>query len=106
MQEIKTFEAHITIEPVFGELFEQFERCSAAYKFKPAELLLQKQREATPQRSNKDSFCTGHGTNYNELLSRTVALVGDLKEIGFDVWRYKIEGILLDVRTLPLVRIK
>lgn len=104
--QITSFEAHVTIEPVFGERFDEFERCCASHKFKPAELLLQKMREVTPQRSNKDSFCTGHGKDYDEILRRTQALVGDLKEAGFDVWRHKIEGIVLDVRTPPLVRIK
>lgn len=103
--EIKSFEAHITIEPVFGERFDQFERCCAPYKFKPAELLLQKHREATPLRSNKDSFCTGHDKDYDVLYGRTKALVADLKEAGFEVWRHKIEGIVLDERTPPLVKI-
>jgi hypothetical protein len=104
--EIQSFESHITIEPVFGERFDLFERCCAPYKFKPAELLMQKMREVTPARSNKDSFCTGHGKNYEELLGRTEQLVADLKECGFDVWRHKIEGIVLDVRTPPLVKLR
>lgn len=104
--EIASYEAHITIEPVFGERFNKFEELCAPYKFKPAELLLQKQRAATPTRSNKDSFCTGHGFEYAEVKARTEKLVDDLKECGFDVWRYKIEGIVLDVRTPPLVSIQ
>lgn len=103
--DISSFEAHITIEPVFGERFNQFETLSAAHKFKPAELLLMKQREATPIRSNKDSFCTGHSKTFDELQIRTLALVSDLKECGFDVWRYKIEGIVLDVKSPPLVQL-
>ena len=105
-QEIQSYEAHITIEPVFGERFDQFERCCAPYKFRPAELLMQKQRAVTPERSNKDSFCTGHSKDYKDIYIRTCQLVTDLKESGFDVWRYKIEGIVLDVRTPPLVKIK
>ena len=103
---VMSFEAHITIEPVFGERFDKFEHCCNPYKFKPAELLLQKSRQSTPQRSNKDSFCTGHGKDYAEILQRTTDLVDTLKAAGFEVWRYKIEGIVLDVRTPPLVRIK
>lgn len=100
-----SYESHITIEPVFGERFEQFERCCTPHKFKPAELLLQKQRAASPTRSNKDSFCTGHGKDYGEVYHRTLKLVADLKECGFDVWRFKIEGIMTDVKMPRLVRI-
>lgn len=106
MPEIKSYEAHVTIEPVFGERFDHFEKCCTPYKFRPAELLLQKQRDQTPTRSNKDSFCTGHSKTYDDLFSRTQQLVEDLKEAGFEVWRYKIEGIVLDVRTPPLVKIQ
>lgn len=100
-----SFEAHVTIEPVFGERFDAFERLCRAYHFRPAELLLQKQRAATPERSTKDSFCTSHGQFYVPLLARTETLVNHLRYNGFRVWRYKIEGILIDVRTPPLVRI-
>jgi hypothetical protein len=104
--EVQSFESHITIEPVFGERFDLFERCCVPYKFRPAELLLQKQREATATRSTKDSFCTGHSKTYVDLLDRTERLVADLKACGFEVWRYKIEGIVLDVRTPPLIKLK
>ena len=104
--EIHSFEAHITIEPVFGDRFDKFEKCCLPYKFRPAELLLQKQRDITPERSNKDSFCTGHSKYYADILDRTQRLVADLKLEGFQVWRHKIEGIVLDIRTPPLVRIQ
>lgn len=100
-----TYESHITIEPVFGERFTAFESITAEYKFKPAELLMMKLREATALRSNKDSFCTGHGVEMNEITNRTVHLVSALRSAGFDVWRYKIEQILVDVKTPPLVKI-
>lgn len=103
---ISSYEAHVTIEPVFGDRFDVFERICTPYKFKPAELLMMKNRAITAERSNKDSFCTGHGKEYSEILQRTNDLVSSLKLAGFDVWRYKIEAIVLDVRTPPLVRIK
>ena len=43
---------------------------------------------------------------FEDLKQRTEALVACLKEAGFQVWRYKIEGMLIDVRTPPLVKIK
>ena len=100
-----SYEAHVTIEPVFGDRFKFFERLCMEYSFRPAELLLQKQRLATPARSDKDSFCTGHGKEYKELETRLMELVERLKYHDFQVWRYKIEGILLDVRETRLVQI-
>lgn len=104
--EPKSYEAHVTIEPVFGSRFDLFERVCKYFQFKPAELLLQKSREDTPERSSKDSFCTGHGTDYGQLLCRVELLVHSLKVEGFQVWRYKIEGILLDVRLPRLTVLK
>lgn len=95
---IKSYEAHVTIEPVFGDDFLKFEACCTAHGFKPAELLLQKTRQSTPERSNKDSFCTGHEDSFEGLQRRLMALVDCLESSGLRVWRYKIEGILIDVR--------
>lgn len=95
---IQVFEAHITIEPVFGEAWLEFGDICSKYKFRPAELLLQKNREATPIRSNKDSFCTSHGAVYDELYGRMEALSAELEMAGFAVWRKKIEGIVYDQR--------
>ena len=96
--EIKSYEAHVTIEPVTGERFELFEILCREQKFKPAKLLMVKDRPETAERSNKDSFCTGHSYDYGDILSRMMMLVGECKLNGFKVWRYKIEGIVLDVK--------
>lgn len=101
-----TYEAHVTIEPVEGERFDLFERIANHLQFKPAHLLMMKDRKATDQRSNLDSFCTGHDQNVDFLKTRTLTLVALLKQNGFHVWRYKIEQTLLDVRTPALVNIK
>lgn len=101
--EIKSYEAHVTIEPVFGSRFAEFERICCLHKFRPAELLLMKNRQETPLRSNKDSFCTGHGKDYEATVTRTEMLVADLKQAGFKVWRYKVEGMLVDVRFERLI---
>lgn len=103
---IISYESHITIEPVFGERFDQFYNICSVYKFKPAELLLQKQRDITPERSNKDSFCTGHSKDFDDLKLKTECLVYDLKHAEFEVWRYKIEGIVLDHHFPRFVNIK
>jgi hypothetical protein len=92
------YEAHVTIEPVFGTKLRTFKAIARDYKFRVADLFLQKRSEDKPERSRFDSFCTGRGTDYDELKARTVECVLDLHHSGFDVWRYKIEKVLLDER--------
>lgn len=92
------FEAHVTIEPVFDERLEEFKRVARAYGFVVADLFIQKKRLDTPERSNKDTFCTGRSKNLESILSDTKCLVADLKELNLEVWRWKIEDILVDVR--------
>jgi len=91
-------EAHVTIEPVFDELRESAGLIAKSYNFKLAHLLMKKQRKETEQRSDKDTFMTGHDTNYRNLACRTIGLVRDLREAGFKVWRYKIENTICDSR--------
>ena len=92
------YEAHITIEPVFGEKLENFKNICSKYKFRVAELLLQKRKEDKPEMSSKDSFCTGRFKDFETAKKDTMSLVEDLKVNIFIVRRYKIEYILLDVR--------
>lgn len=94
----KLYESHITIEPVFDEQLELFSNISTKYNFKPAKLFMQKQRADTPERSSRDTFCTGHSDTYEDMEDRMLKLVESLIHNGFKVWRYKIEHILLDVR--------
>jgi hypothetical protein len=49
--------------------------------------------------SNLDSFITGRHKDYETLLERMYKLVEELPKQGFHVRRYKIENVLLDVRT-------
>lgn len=91
------YEAHITIEPLEpGPALENFTALCKTYRFKPAKLLLVKDRIATAERSTLDSFATGHSHDYQDLLDRTMAVTRDLRAAGFSVWRYKIEACLLD----------
>lgn len=94
----KYFESHVTIEPVFGERLALFQELCVQYGFKAAKLLMQKDRESTPERSDKDTFCTGHALSYVVLQQRMMDLVDRLVEKDFRVWRYKIEAVLTDVR--------
>lgn len=92
------FESHITIEPVFGTDLEKFKNICSDYKFRVATLLLQKRKEDNAERSKNDSFCTGRGSELDELETRMLNLSKHLIKENFIVWRYKIESVLIDSR--------
>lgn len=92
------YECHVTIEPVFGERLENFQAVCETENFHVAKLLMQKRAEDTPERSAKDSFCTGHSQDYGDIYTRMINLIHRLQEHGFQVWRYKIEDCVLDSR--------
>jgi 50S ribosomal subunit-associated GTPase HflX len=86
------YECHLTIAPVFNERLMELERLAGACGFKVAKLLMEKGR------STKDSFCTAHGKDFEELRSRMYQLSDDLNAAGFQLWRRKIEAVVLDER--------
>ncbi len=92
------YEAHITTEPVFEERREAFVAICKKHDFHVAELLMQRKRKDTPNRSSKDAFCTGRSISYSDLEDRMRGLIDELKTCQFAVWRYKIESTLLDSR--------
>lgn len=92
------YEAHVTVEPVFEDRLELFKVICHDYKFRVANLLMQKRAQDTEERSKNDSFCTGRGISYTDTKKRMLALVARLEKEGFKVWRYKIESTLMDSR--------
>lgn len=94
--DVKYYESHITIEPVFDDKLEKFKEICTKQNFRVAKLLMQKDRNETATRSNKDSFCTGHSKDYNDILLRMNKICAELKECKYEVWRYKIEAVILD----------
>jgi hypothetical protein len=92
------FECHITIEPVFEERLVLFKRLCASQDFRVAELLMQKRKSDTPERSKYDTFCTGHSATYEDLKTRMLNLLVLLRASNFEIWRYKIEDCVLDSR--------
>lgn len=86
------YECHITIEPVEGERLELFEALSRKYKFKVANLLLQKSLE----RSKLDSFTTAKSKNFDTIYAAMMGLLSDLKENNFTLYRHKIEKVVID----------
>lgn len=95
------YECHITIEPVFGEHLEDLRGLVGLYGFRVADLLMKRNRQATPERSEFDTFCTTRGRVYEDIHRRMTDCVQALMSADFEVWRYKIEDTLLDVRTRP-----
>ncbi len=94
------YECHITLEPIIDNdtLLEILNIACYHFKFKIADLFMQKRKEDTPERSKYDTFLTGHSNNYSELTDRMLNLIYFCQKANIKVWRYKIEGIILDSR--------
>ena len=97
----KYFECHVTIEPVFDVRLELLRSTAAVFRFRVAELLMKKHRQATAIRSDWDAFTTARGDDFWELRDRMNRFAEALRELGFQVWRTKIEAILFDERHKP-----
>lgn len=93
------FEAHITIEPVFDERRDVAAKIAQTFNFRLADLLMKKRAAETEQRSDKDTFMTGHSRSLSDITVRITGCVRALQGAGFTVWRYKIEDTVLDSRT-------
>lgn len=90
------YECHVTIEPVFDEKLEKLKELCKEYGFSVADLLFKKRKEDSPTRSEYDSFCTARDINIHRIRARLLALLLDLKDSGYQVWRYKIEDTIID----------
>ena len=90
------FESHVTIEPVFENRLDLFKTICQKHRFRVADLLMQKRKNDKPERSKHDSFCTSRSKLFYQIKQDTINLVLELKENGFDVWRYKIEDTMMD----------
>lgn len=91
------FEAHVTIDPVFGFDRDKAEDIARQHKFKLAKLVMLK--GDISEESKRDTFMTSHDKWFLPIKERTIACVRDLKATGFVVRRYKIEDTILDSRT-------
>ncbi len=88
------YECHITVEPVEGNRLQIFTEVCDKFGFKVATLLMQKSLD----RSKLDSFTTGKDKDYYRLKDRMYDLITELRTSNFNIFRYKIEGILLDTK--------
>lgn len=92
------YECHITIAPIFDQARERVKTIATKHKFKLATLLMQKRATDTPEQSKYDTFMTSHGKSLLDINNRMVVCVNELLDAGFDVYRYKIEDIVIDSR--------
>ncbi len=90
------YEAHVTIEPVFDQRLAIATAIGLKYNFHMAKLLMQKDRKATPEHSDKDSFMTSHSKTLHDIHVRLENCIEELKANGFQVWRYKVEETVVD----------
>lgn len=92
----KYYESHVTIDPVFGDELEDVKHIASWHMFKVADLLMKKRQQDTPERSQFDTFCTGRGSDFDELKTRMELLHTQLVYCGYKVRRTKIEAVILD----------
>lgn len=91
------YESHVTVEPIFDEQkLAVFQDICRAYKFRIAELLMQKRAEDKPERSKYDTFCSSRNCDGFDLQRNMLELVKSCQALGIKVWRYKIEDVILD----------
>ena len=91
------YESHVTIEPVLDERdLEHLKFVCELHGFRVADLLMQKRKEDTPERSKFDTFCSSRSVDMPVLEKRMFDFVKACRDIGFKVWRYKIEDVILD----------
>jgi hypothetical protein len=91
------FEAHVTVEPIFDEaMLWTAEEFAKIYKFRLANLLMQKRSQDTPERSMNDMFFTSRSWSWKDIEPRTKEFVSYLQRSGVKVWRYKIEYTMFD----------
>jgi len=93
------YESHVTIEPIEDlEKLNMVKTVSGMFGFRVADLFMLKNRQETPERSNRDTFMTGHGKDLDDITDRTINLVRAIQQLGITVWRYKVEDTLFDSR--------
>lgn len=93
------YEAHVTIDPVFGEIRAHARQIATTYGFRLAKLIMRKHEADGETPAQDDTFMTGHAVESENIIARLKALVAHLHERGFKVRRYKIEDTILDSRS-------
>lgn len=92
------YEVHVTIDPVFDARREVADAIAKSHGFKLAKLIMRKKEAEGETPAQDDTFMTGHGQDYEDMVDRTTRLVKFLQHNDFVVRRYKIEDTLADSR--------
>ena len=92
------YECHVTIEPVFDDRLALADQIARRNRFRLADLLMQKRKDDSPERSRHDTFMTGRDKDFYILQAHMTQLIADLRADGFVVWRAKIEDTLYDTK--------
>lgn len=101
-EEVIYYESHITISPVLDEeRLTELREIASRFGFRVADLLMKKRDVDTPQRSMYDTFLSTRVNNNkpgarDKCLGHTLLCCTALRDKGFDVWRYKIEAVIID----------
>lgn len=90
------YECHVTIEPVFDLRLDKLKEIAEQFDFKVADLLLKKRESDTLERSQFDTFMTARSNDRQALILDMTQLITKLKKFGYNVWRYKIEDVIID----------
>lgn len=102
---MEKYECHVTIEPVFDERLEELKELVKPFRFKVADLIMKKTFLDKEEPSKKDTFMTGHSTNWEDIQSRMINLITEVENNNYKIFRYKIEEILLDSREEDIFRL-
>ncbi len=99
INEVIYWECHVTISPVLDQSrLNLLNNICDFYKFKLAKLVMIK--GDSESLSKRDSFMTSHAPSdkLDDLKSRMNLMCKELELNSFEVWRFKIEGIILDTK--------
>lgn len=99
------YECHITIDPIFEEERDKLQNLINPYKFKLANLLMQKRKDDLPELSKYDTFMTAHDKTELGMFNNMKEILKVLKLHGYVIRRYKIEKIIIDSRTNDILEI-
>jgi len=90
------YEAHVTIDPVFGEQRENAMLIAERHGFRLAELIMRKNLDDDAHMAKDDTFMTGRSRDLAYLTVNLQRLVKDMQDEGYSVRRYKIEDCIVD----------
>ncbi len=92
------FEAHVTVEPVFGERLEEMRAVGLHFEFRVASLIMRRTAEETGESSRDDTFASARGESLHDISDRTRGFCEALRYRGFRILRAKVEDTVWDTR--------